>query len=162
MVLASYGATGVRRAIVSAEGAPVRLNDACALGMVHQREVLDLDIELTAPGQRKLLTRVVCVPCNGIERWYLTTLPREIFTAHDVAEIYRVRWEVELYFRHWRGATRLDEVRRLKNPVALEVAVLASLLASMLSHEVHDALDRLSAEPSIAPPPVSDAAAFSP
>ena len=105
---------------------------------------------------------MICVPCNGIERWYLTTLPREIFTAHDVAEIYRVRWEVELYFRHWRGAVRLDEVRRLRDPVALEIAVLSSLLASMLSHEIHEALDQLAAQTAIAPPPVSDAAAFSP
>lgn len=162
VVVASYGPTGARRAIVAADGAPVRLDDACALGMVHQRAVLDLDIELTAPGQSRLVARVVCLPCNGIERWYLTTLPREIFTAHDVAEIYRVRWEVELYFRHWRGAARLDEVRRLKDPVALEVAVLSSLLASMLSHEIHDALDRLGAEDSIALPPAPDAAAFSP
>jgi len=79
-----------------------------------------------------------------------------------VAEIYRVRWEVELYFRHWRGATRLDEVRRLKTPDALEVAVLASLLASMLSHEVHDALDRLGADAPVALPPISDEAAFFP
>ena len=64
----------------------------------------------------------------------------------------------EGYFRHWRGATRLDEVRRLKSPVALEVAVLAS----MLSHEVHDALDRLGAEAPNAVPPISDEAAFSP
>lgn len=162
VVVASYGPTGARRAIVAADGAPVRLDDACALGMVHRREVLDLDIELTAPGQHKLVARVICVPCHGIERWYLTTLPREIFTAHDVAEIYRVRWEVELYFRHWRGATRLDEVRRLKNPVALEVAVLASLLASMLSHEIHEALDRLGAEAPVALPPVPDEAAFPP
>ena len=162
VVVASYGPTGVRRAIVADDGAPVRLDHACALGMMHQRNVLDLDIELTATGHRKLVARVVCVPCHGIDRWYLTTLPREIFTAHDVAEIYRVRWEVELYFRHWRGAARLDEVRRLKDPVALEVAVLASLLASMLSHEIHDALDHLGEKAPIALPPVSDEAAFSP
>ena len=162
VVVASYGPTGARRAIVAPDGAPVRLDDACALGMVHQRAVLDLDIELTAPGRSKLVARVVCVPCNGIDRWYITTLPREIFTAHDVAEIYRVRWEIELYFRHWRGSTRLDEVRRLKDPVALEVAVLSSLPASMLSHEIHDALDRLGAEDSIALPPVPDEAAFPP
>ena len=161
VVVASYGPTGVRREITAADGSAVRLNDACDLGILHQSRVLDLDIVLESPGRPSLAARVVCVPCNGIERWYLTTLPRAIFTAFDVAEIYRVRWEVELYFRHWRGAVRLDEVRRLKDPAALEVAVLASMLASMLSHEIHDALDRLAAEAPIAPP-VSDAAAFPP
>jgi hypothetical protein len=102
------------------------------------------------------VARAVCVPCDGEDHWYLTTLPRAIFSPQDVAEIYRVRWEVELYFRHWRGAVRLDEVRRLRDPVALEVAVLASMLASMLSHEIHDALDCLAAE--MAPPPAPEVA----
>ena len=162
IVRASYGPTGKRREIVADDGTAVRLNAACDLLMLHQSRVLDLEIELESEGRPNLLARVVCVPCNGVDRWYLTTLPREIFTAHDVAEIYRVRWEVELYFRHWRGATRLDEVRRLSDPVALEVAVLASLLASMLSHEVHDALDHLGEETTLTLPPVTDEAAFPP
>ncbi len=162
IVLASYGPTGARRAITDADGAPSHLGDACALGMVHKRQVLDLDVELTASGGRKLVARVVCVPCNGIERWYLSTLPRAIFSAHDVAEIYRVRWEVELYFRNWRGALRLDEVRKLRDPVALDVAIVSSLLASLLGHEIHDALERLAAEMPPAPPEASDDEAFPP
>jgi hypothetical protein len=52
---------------------------------------------------------VVCVPFGGQDRYYLTTLPRAIFTPQDVAEPYRIRWEVELFFRGWRGAMSLDE-----------------------------------------------------
>ncbi|MGH9733028.1 MAG: transposase [Candidatus Acidiferrales bacterium] len=29
----------------------------------------------------------------------MTTLPRTSFSPHDVAELYRVRWEVELFFK---------------------------------------------------------------
>lgn len=152
IALASYGPTGHRRALALEDGTPVRLDAACALGMVHQRAVLDLDVQVRAPGHEPGVARAVCVPCDGDDHWHLTTLPRERFSPHDVAEIYRVRWEVELYFRHWRGATRLDEVRRLRDPIALEVAVLASLLASLLSHEIHDALDRLAAPTDSAPP----------
>ena len=43
--------------------------------------------------------RAVCVPFEGEDRWYLTTLPRDRFSPCDVAELYRLRWEVELYFR---------------------------------------------------------------
>ena len=63
-----------------------------------------------------------------------------------------------LYFRHWCGAVRLDEVRRLRDPIALEVAVQASLLAALLSHEIHDALDRVAAETAPKPSPVPTAA----
>lgn len=156
IALASYGPTGRRRALACADGSPIRLDAACSLGLVHHSTVLDLDVQIRAAGLAPYVARAVCVPCDGEDHWYLTTLPREIFSPQDIAEMYRVRWEVELYFRHWRGAVRLDEVRRLRDPVALEVAVLASMLASMLSHEIHDALDRLCAEP--APLPESKAA----
>jgi len=161
IALASYGPTGHRRALAHDDGTPVRLDEACATEMVHQRAVLDLDVQVRAPGYEPRVVRAVCVPCDGVDHWYLTTLPREIFSPQDIAEIYRVRWEVELYFRHWRGAVRLDEVRRLRDPVALEVAVLASLLAALLSHEIHDALDRVAAEIAPEPSPVP-AAAFPP
>lgn len=160
IVRASYGPTGHRRALAFADGSPVRLDDACAMGMVHHQTVLDLEVEIRAPGHAPRVVRAVCVPCDGDDQWYLTTVPRALFSAYDVAEIYRVRWEVELYFRHWRGAVRLDEVRRLRDPVALEVAVLASLLASLLSHEIHEALDRLAVETASEPPPAP--AAFPP
>ncbi len=165
IALASYGVTGHRRALARDDGTPVRLDEACALGMVHQRTVLDLDVQIRATGLAPYVARAVCVPCDGDDHWYLTTLPREIFSPQDVAELYRVRWEVELYFRHWRGAVRLDEVRRLRDPAALEVAVLSSLLASLLSHEIHDALERVAAElPPSSPPPPPPAldVAFSP
>jgi hypothetical protein len=55
--------------------------------------VLDLDVELT-DDRRSVRDRVVCVPFGGQDRYYLTTLPRDVFTAHDVAELYRVRWEI--------------------------------------------------------------------
>jgi putative transposase len=77
-------------------------------------------------------------------------LPREIFSPHDIAELYRVRWEVERFFRGWRGALRLDEVRRLKNPESLDAAVTASLLAAALAHDltqiVNDLAERQAAE----------------
>jgi hypothetical protein len=163
VVVASYGPTGTRRAIQAPDGRPLRLDDACAFGVVHHRDVLDLDVELRAPGHRPRVARVVCVPCDGEPRWYLTMLPRAIFTAHDVAEIYRIRWECELYFRHWKGAVRLDEVRRLRDPAALEVAVLASLLASLLSHEIHDAVERCAqTAPAALERPAQAPAAFPP
>ena len=90
-----------------------------------------------------VVARVVCVPFGGEDRYYLTTLPRELFTPHDVAELYRVRWEVERFFRGWRGALRLDEVRRLAN--AKSAAVTASLLAAALAHDLTEIANDLAA-----------------
>jgi hypothetical protein len=141
IVLASYSAEGERVDVLHDDGSPVRIDEACEFGYVHKQNVLDLDVEIeddkhtrkggTAPSQavpasqgerpRKVTARVVCVPYADEDRYYLTTLPRSTFTPHDVAELYRVRWEVELLFRQWRGAVRMDEVRRLSNPKSLEI-----------------------------------------
>ena len=135
IVLASYGTTGQRRELVHDEGRPMRLNEACVHGFVHQQSVLDLDVKIVH-ADHHVVARVVCVPFGGEDRYYLTTLPREIFTPHDIAEMYRMRWEIERFFAGWKGALRLDEVRRLKHPVSLEVAVTASLLAAVLAQRI--------------------------
>jgi Transposase DDE domain len=145
VVLASYGPTGCRRSLLGQDGRPLRLNEACEFGYVHHQAVLDLDVEIAA-GSRKITARVVCVPHQGEDRYYLTTLSRDIFSAHDIAELYRVRWEVELLFRSWKGALRLDEVRRLSHPHSLDLAVTSSLLAALLGREIHDGLERFARE----------------
>jgi len=47
VVLASYGEGGHRRELGDPDhGASLRLQDACALGLVHKQRVLDLDVEI--------------------------------------------------------------------------------------------------------------------
>jgi hypothetical protein len=145
-IIASYGQHGGRRAIRDADGARVRLEEALATGLVHKRDDLDLDVRLVDSAGRAIVARVVCVPTDGEDRYYLTTLPRGTFTAHDVAELYRVRWEVELFFKNWKGGVRMDHVHRMRNPTSLAVVVTASMLAALLSRDVHAGLERLAEE----------------
>jgi Transposase DDE domain len=158
VVLASYGPAGEKLDVLHDDGTPVRIDEACEFGHVHRQAVLDLDvvIEDDKKLRRKVKARVVCVPYDGEDRYYLTTLPRTLFSAHDIAELYRMRWEVELLFRQWRGAMRMDEVRRLSNPKSLDLAVTSSLLAALLGRDIHAGLERLCrehAEGSAAVPP---------
>lgn len=143
VVVASYGPTGARRALRDADGGSVRLEEALAVGLVHKREQLDLDVKLVDRKGRAVLARVVCVPTEGEDRYYLTTLPRSTFTPCDVAELYRIRWEVELFFRNWKGGVRMDHVHRLRNPASLAVAVTASMLAALLSRDLQAALEHV-------------------
>jgi putative transposase len=136
IVLASYGEGGARREIVAEDGRRFRLEDACSNNLVHKQRVLDLDVELKDERGRKIVARVVCVPYGGEDRYYLTTLPRDRFSPHDIAELYRMRWEVELFFRGLKGALRLDEVRRLVHRDSLDAIVSASLLAAVLARDL--------------------------
>ena len=158
IVVASYGADGARRPLLDSEGQSVRLSAACDLGLLPLNGTIDLDVKIHDSRGRVVVARVVCVPFRGEDRWYLTTLPRDVFTPFDVAEIYRVRWEVELFFRDLKGAVRLDEVSRLKNPISLRVALFASLIAATLGEQLTAALHALpepetESEPRVLPPP---------
>ena len=140
-VVARYDTDGTRHI----EDMPMPLNRACELYAPATGQ-LDFDVEVKAPDGRRTIARVVCVPYDDEDRYYLTTLPRDVFTPSDIAELYRVRWEVELFFRNWHGALRMDDVHRLRHPVSLEVAVLSSVLAACLSREIHAGLERLAPE----------------
>lgn len=159
VVLAWYDADGVRHPLVDHAGGPLRLEAACMTSLLPQDGVLDLDVCLRDARRREITARVVCVPFEGEDRWYLTTLPRTRFTTHDVAELYRLRWEVELFFRTLRGAARLDDVRRMRNPAAVNVAILSSMIAATLGQELtlainawESAADDCAVAPSPPPP----------
>ena len=136
VVLAWYDADGTRHALVDEKGLPVRLEAACVANLLPLDGPLDLDVLIRDEKRNQITARVVCVPFEGEDRWYLTTLPRTRFTPHDVAELYRIRWEVELFFRTLRGAARLDDVRRMRNPAAVNVAILSSMIAATLGQEL--------------------------
>lgn len=179
VVEAWYDAAG-RHAVSGPQGRLLRLNEVCERGLVPLTGTLDLDVAIRDTQGRQVTARAVCVPYRGEDRWYLTTLPRDVFPPFDVAELYRLRWEVELFFRTIRGAVRLDEVRRMRNPASLRVALLASLLAATLGQELTVALNTFEAtwcwgdaeppEPAVHPaearavvvPPVSVVPSFPP
>lgn len=159
VVLAWYDEAGTRHPVARADGQPMRLQEACEFGSMPREGTLDLDVQIRDTKGREVTARVVCVPFEGKDRWYLTTLPRDRFSPFDVAELYRIRWEIELYFRTLRGAVRLDEVRRMSNPLSVTVALLASLVAATLGQELtvalnqaENALCRSDADPSPDPP----------
>jgi hypothetical protein len=151
VALAWYDAEG-RHPIAHPDGRPMRLNEATQVA-VPAHGPLDLDVELRDATGRGLVARVVCIPYgkeSGHEqeedRYYLTVLPREVFTVFDVAELYRLRWEVELFFRNWHGALRMDDVHRLRHPDSVTAHVLSSLLAATLARDIHAGLSRIALE----------------
>jgi putative transposase len=137
VVTAWYDSTGSRHPLVHADGTAMRLNDAVAQGgpLEHQ-PVLDLDATLTDARHRQATVRLVCVPFQGTDAWYLTTLSREHFTPYDIAELYGCRWDVELLFKDWQGGARLDEVQSVRHLDTLRACVYGSLLASLLARDV--------------------------
>jgi hypothetical protein len=88
-----------------------------------------------APGSRRLVG-VHTPKGDGV---CLTNLPPRI-GPRQVANLYRVRWEVDLSLRVDTSAHRLDEVdseRPCSVKTLLQAALIASIIAALLAHTHH-------------------------
>ena len=76
--------------------------------------------------------RLVIVPGpGGKQRPYLTNLTK-VWTPKAIAELYRLRWQVELVYKELKQDLNLESIPT-KDPYAAQVFVWASLLALALS-----------------------------
>ena len=135
------------RVVARNEGA-LKLKESLAGPLLPPGQTLDLDVRLQHQHDRKrtCVVRLIRLTVEGKPRFYLTTLPREVFSPYDIAELYRIRWEVERVFREWKGAVHIDDVRNLRNPQAIEVAVYAALVAALFARAIHEDFEALADE----------------
>jgi putative transposase len=93
--------------------------------------VVDADVTIGS-GSRAVQCRLVGVPTpKGTYRFYLTNLPPEV-GPHQIADIYRVRWEIEVDNKLDKSCNHLDEARSATGP-AVRALVHASMISSMLA-----------------------------
>jgi hypothetical protein len=107
------------------------------LDMLLEQEILVLDgrvIDADVPigrGSHALSLRLVGVQTPKGYGFFLTNLPPRI-GPRQVADLYRVRWEVELSIRLDKSVNRLDAIDA-EQPCTLKTLLHASLLASTLA-----------------------------
>jgi hypothetical protein len=103
------------------------------------RKTLDLEVLLTDARQRfqqPLRARLVIAPGSlGCQRAYVTNLRTDRWTAPAIAELYRLRWQIELIFKELKQHLSLRSVPT-KDPHAAQVLLWASLVALALSRTV--------------------------
>ena len=92
-------------------------------------------------GPTPLRLRLVGVPLpeTGTYGFYLTNLPASI-GPRQVADLYRVRWEIESHNKLDKACHRLDDIQARK-PEAAEALVHATMIASiivcLIAHQQH-------------------------
>ena len=139
--------------IIRARFAPKHVRDALRRSPegVRLRDVLpidkrvgkmwDVDVVLTSgnvKGRRPIRTqcRLVLVPGpKQAQRPYLTNLPASDWTSRALAELYRLRWQVELVFKELKQHLNLEALNS-KDQHAVQVFAWASLIALALSRTV--------------------------
>lgn len=95
-------------------------------------EPLDVDVRM-GPAKNPVKARLVNIETPEGWRAYLTTVPRETHDADAIAFLYQLRWGVELQNKLAKTGCQLDEITA-KRPVAVQILVHASMIASMLSN----------------------------
>ncbi len=110
------------------------------------RHDVDLDIDWKRDSGKPYSGRLVVIYAEGKQNkaafvYLHTNLPRETFSAHDVGQIYRLRWQVELLFKEWKSRSNLHKFDTGKAPIA-EGLIWASLLAATLKRCITHAAER--------------------
>ncbi|RKH11253.1 IS4 family transposase [Corallococcus sp. AB030] len=125
----------------------MRLTDALLQGVLKEEGgVIDVDVQLEKHG-RTACARVVAVEGpEGERRWYLTTVGRDVLTAHEVAEAYRLRWRVELLFKALKSGVGLSALRATR-PGAVLSLVYAKVIALALSRLLELSMQQKAGEP---------------
>jgi putative transposase len=104
------------------------------------RKKWDLEVVVfsRAKGHKPVRTRLVIVPGpGGKQRPYLTNLCPRLWHPEALAELYRLRWQIELVFKEMKQHLKLTSVPS-KDPYAVQVFVWASLIALAVSRTVAD------------------------
>ena len=99
--------------------------------------VVDAAVTLGPPGQT-VSCRLVGVPAaDGAYRFYLTNLPPAV-GPNSIADIYRVRWEIESDNKLDKSCSHLDEISARTAPATralVHASVVSSMLACLIVHK---------------------------
>lgn len=94
-------------------------------------KAVDVDVEL-GRGGRTVRCRLVGVPvADGAYRFFLTSLPPATGPL-QVADLYRVRWEIESDNKLDKSCNHLDNIAA-RTPASVRALIHASLVSSMLA-----------------------------
>ena len=67
----------------------------------------------------------------------MTNLSIADYSASDIAQLYRARWEVKLLFKELKSTCHLDQIS-MSNPVAVEALILTPLISLVVSRVLLD------------------------
>ena len=98
--------------------------------LVLDGRAIDADVHV-GTGKKRVYVRLVGVPTPKGYCFFLTNLPPRI-GPRQVADLYRVRWEVELSIRLDKSVNRLDAIDA-EPPCTLKTLLYASLIASTIA-----------------------------
>ena len=79
---------------------------------------------------------------------YITNIQSDVLAAEDIAELYRVRWDIEMLFKELKSRYAFDAIKSA-DPDVVEALIWVGILTLLFSRQLFNVL-RKSAPPAIA------------
>jgi hypothetical protein len=105
------------------------------------RGVIDIDVRLERDDRSAVVRAVAIAGPEGELYWYLTNVERDVLSPKDVASAYRLRWNVELFFKQLKSGTGFNAVisgRRSAVTALLYAKLIALCLARLLELAIEE------------------------
>lgn len=100
------------------------------------RQRLDLEVEWDRPRGGCLRLRMVLLWTPREQfTMLMTNVSRAVLSAKEVAQMYRLRWQIELLFKEWKSHANLHEFASA-NPALVAGLIWASLAAAALKRSL--------------------------
>ena len=109
------------------------------------REVLDAEVEVSFSRQMYRgkqskdvkSFRLVAIYNSEAKKYhaYITNIPSDALSAEDIAELYRVRWDIEMIFKELKSKYSLDAITSA-NPNVVEGLIWVGILTLLVSRRL--------------------------
>jgi len=99
--------------------------------------IVEVWAKLNLPGAKSLEVRLVGFrfPLTKKYRWYVTNMPSSMALAEWIYPIYRLRWQIELFFKSIKSMLHADQITSENKNIVL-VTAYSSILASLIANSI--------------------------
>jgi len=99
--------------------------------------IVEVWAKLMLPGKGFIELRLIGFrfPKTKQYRWYVTNLPPTMLLAQWIYPIYRLRWQIELFFKSIKSMLNADQITSGNENIALAI-VYSSILSSLISSSI--------------------------
>lgn len=105
--------------------------------VIPRGSIAEVWAKLMLPGKGFIEVRLIGFrfPKTKQYRWYATNLPESMLLAQWIYPIYRLRWQIELFFKSIKSFLNADQITSGNENIAL-VIVYSSILSSLIASSI--------------------------
>ncbi len=108
------------------------------LKSLPKRQLIDMVVEIDARETRLI---AIWSPKEKRHTFLVTNLKAEQFSATQISQLYRLRWQIELLFKECKSHNNLQGFQT-SNPALMEALVWSSLIATMLKRFICSSIEQ--------------------